>query len=376
MGSPKFNALMRGILAGGGGEAYASVIPASLSKWAAAKARGAASPARFAINGDSNLSGEGAGGGALGFDGAALLGMADVMSANLGFRHESIFGDQNVTTATSVATWDTRVTLGSGWAMDAAPSTYGGRFYIAPAASTGTLTFAPSEMWDKAVIWTPRVSTAATALEVYVDGVLNTTINQSGVNGFFSTTVTTTLGTHTIGFKNGTTGQAFITGIEFANSTSATPVALKGGWCAVRFTSLNDNSSPWKNRAALTSIAPDFIVVYCSINDIRDGLAVATYQSQVDNYVLGMRGFADGVLCLGYPPNHANWPTLGEQYATALKTVASSRGWGFYDSRNVFGADNAAAAAKGFRFDDSHPSLSGHVAFGNALAAKLIAWGI
>ena len=370
----RINQLLRAM--GVSAPSFTNIAPSSFALWSAALARGAASPARHAVNGDSNLSGEGAGGGALGFDGAALLGIPDQIALLAGHRHESIFGDQNVTTATSVATWDTRVTLGTGWAADAAPSTFGGRFYVAPAASAGTMTFAPSEQWDTAVIWYPKVSTAATALEIYVDGVLNTTINQTGANLFGSTTISTTLGTHTIGFKNGTTGQAFVQGVEFRNSTSATPTTLKGGWCAIRFTSLNDTSAAWKNRSSLVALAPDFITVYCSINDIRDGLAVATYQSQVDQYVLAMRTQANGCLVLGYPPNHANWPTLGESYATALKTVATSRGWGFYDSRNVFGADNAAAAAKGYRFDDSHPSLAGHQAFAAGYVSQLRTWGM
>lgn len=357
-------------------DTYPGVQPSSFAKWTAALARGAANPARIVFNGDSNLSGEGAGGGALGFNGAALLGIPDQFAMLAGHKHESIFGDQNVTTAATVTAWDTRVTLGTGWTMDTAPSTFGGRFYIAPAGSAGTLTFASGEQWDKAVIWYPKVASANTALEIYVDGVLNTTINQVGANLFGSTTITTTLGVHTIGFKVGATGQGFLTGIVFSDTSSATPITLKGGWCAARMASMNDTGGAWKNRPALLSLAPDFITLYCSINDLRDGMAAATYQTAIDGYVAALSGQANGCLILGYPPNHANWATLAGPYATALSTVATARGWGFWDSRNVFGADNAAADALGYRFDNDHPSLAGHQAFATRYLARLRAWGM
>ncbi|RKL14084.1 hypothetical protein BFJ72_g15390, partial [Fusarium proliferatum] len=95
----------------------------STAKWQAAKARGATNPARLAIVGDSNVAGQGSGTGADGLVGAATTSLARRFMVKKGVRTDSFFGEQNVTLAnTGLASYDPRITLGTGWAPDSTVS--------------------------------------------------------------------------------------------------------------------------------------------------------------------------------------------------------------------------------------------------------------
>jgi lysophospholipase L1-like esterase len=154
------------------------------------------------------------------------------------------------------------------------------------------------------------------------------------------------------------------------------PITLRGGWGSARIAQMNDFSGG-RNGDGAKFLAPDFYTLYCSINDIADGTATATYQAAVNNIAAQISPISNGCLVLGYPlAGSANWGTLSAPYANALKTVATNNGWGFYDSRNVFGPDNATASARGYRFDDRHPSAAGHAAFAAGYLAQLRAWGM
>ena len=110
---------------GGGNTAaitgYTPII-GDMTKWKAAKARGAANPARFMSTGDSNFTGTGSGTGTNNMVGAALTGMARQFANLQGFRIDSAFGNQNATGGgVTLPQYDARITQGAGCLLSTTP---------------------------------------------------------------------------------------------------------------------------------------------------------------------------------------------------------------------------------------------------------------
>jgi hypothetical protein len=343
-------------------------LPNTTARWQTAKARGAANPARHLMFGDSNLVGEGAGSGTFGLDGAALLGMVNTFATAAGHTALGNFGDQNVYTGTGsvelLGSYDTRFTLGTNWASDSAPATLGGAFVIGAPAAAGSLSFSPGAAFDTFELWYPTVSTGSTAATVSVDGTVVDTLNITGANGYVKKSYTVSLGTHTLSFGNGATGSFRIAGVV-PYAKNGTPITMKGGWCGAKAADLMTVTNPWSPLNAAIAVAPDFVTLYCTINDIVGATALATYITNIDNIVAALSAVADGCIVIGFPTSSAGETNgLMDQYKTQLMLVARDYGWSVFDSRVVFGRSNARAQTLGYRYDANHPNLAGHGAFG------------
>lgn len=362
---------------GAGGAADPTVATGSLAKWAAAKARGAANPARLAFVGDSNVAGQGTGTGTNGLTGAAATCMARKFATLAGFQIESFFGEQNVLGAGgTVVGYDPRIALGSGWAGDTAPNLFGGRFMKSAAAPSGRLTFSPASAFSKFRIWHPISSVGNTATTVYVDGVLVDTFSEAGSNAFASKDYAVSAGTHVIGVGGGATGNVFVAGIEATDGSSA-PVMLAGGWSGAKVADINGAADPWSYRNSLVAMAPDFTIVYCTINDANSKTAGNTYYSALEAFVKAVSLTSGGCLCLGFPANTAATnDSYYDALATSLKNLAADYGWFFYDSRRAFGRSFARATDRGYVYDAMHPNKAGSDAMASDLYAFLSAAGL
>ncbi|MBB1651702.1 GDSL-type esterase/lipase family protein [Delftia sp. UME58] len=354
--------------------ASGSRFPGGFSRWAAAKARGASSPARFAVIGDSNVAGEGAGSGPRGLTGGAAASFARRLAGLLGFQHASFFGDQNITVSPAVAlsTYDPRLSLGSGWAPDASVSSIvGGRFLVAAGGSSGKLTFSPVSSVAGIRLWYPTLSGLNTALSVAVDGTTIDTINQSSSPSIAHRDYTVSPGMHTISIGAGASGSAFVSGIECWDG-SAAPVLLQGGFCTARAVDLNVASNPWNSRPGATALAPDYALLYCTINDAIASTDVAAYYADTEALVRSLAATADGCLCVGFPASTAA-VTSGryDAYAQALRSIAADANWSYFDARAVLGRSYTVASAKGYAFDNYHPSPAGAQALADGLYAFL-----
>lgn len=360
-----------------GGATDPTIALGSLTKWAAAKARGSTNPARFAFFGDSNVAGQGTGTGTNNLTGAASTSMARKFATLAGFQIESFFAEQNVLGASgSVNGYDPRIALGSGWAGDTVPNTFGGRFLKSTAAPAGRLTFTPAAAFSKFRLWYPTASGANTAMTVYVDGTLVDTINQVAASSFTFKDYTVTAGTHVIGIGGGATGTAFVAGIQTFDGTSS-PVIMQGGWCGAKVADLNGATDPWSFRNAMATMAPDFSVVYCTINDATAKTLGNAYYAALEALVKAASASSDGCLCLGYPANQVGTNDgYYDALTTSLKNLAADYGWFFYDTRRVFGRSYARAVDKGYNFDTLHPNKTGSDAMATDLFNFLSAAGL
>ncbi len=373
----------------GGGVAvinqYRATPPASIAKWTSAKTRGGANPAKFLTVGDSNMVGEGSGTGTAGLNGAKFTGMGSKLFEFRSYQQGSLMGDSNVTFAAgspTVPIYDPRVTFGTGWASDGSLSgILGGRFITIPSASiagSGRLRLTPTTEFDTFTLYWPQAGAANTAVQVYLDGNLIDTLNQTGATALQSKTYNVALGTHYIEIGATGTGTAYIQNIIYSNSTTSAPLGIVAGACGMLAGTLN--TAVWSALGQETTrIAPDFVMYQLTINDLNANTAVNTYRSQVEAFVKIASVTADGVLCVGYPSATNLTSVEGaliDQYVDKLGSIAQDYGWGVIDLRAVFGGSNSLANTRGYRFNDSHPSAAGHIAVANYTNALLASWGI
>ncbi len=344
----------------------------STAKWQAAKARGATNPARLAIVGDSNVAGQGSGTGADGLVGAATTSLARRFMAKKGVRTDSFFGEQNVTLAnTGLASYDPRITLGTGWVPDATVSQiFGGRHMKAAGGSAGKLRFTPAGAFSSFRVWYPTLAGLNTAVGIYVDGSLVDTVSQDAAASLVSKDYTVSAGTHYIEVGVGSGGDAFVCGIETFDG-SASPVALVGGYCAAKSADLIVASQPWNHRPMLSALRPDFTVVICTINDTTAGTDPGTWYANLEAVVKAASATSDGCLCVGFVPNDGK--ALGGIYgydakAAALRNIAADYNWHFLDLRVALGRSWARQSDRGLVFDNVHPNATGAEAIASALS--------
>jgi hypothetical protein len=352
-----------------------TIIPGSFSKWQTAKARGSTAPARMAFIGDSNVVGEGSGSGTRGLTGAIATSPARALATLLGYRTDHFFGDQNVTiapTPVNYNTYDSRVTLGTGWAPDAgAPNTLGGRFFIAPGGSAGKLRFTPANNVTKFRFWYPVTGSLNSAFTVGVDGTTVDTFSEAGTNAYLDREYSVTSGAHYIELGVGATGSGYVGGVETFDGT-ATPSLLQLGQCGVIASNLNDNSNPWSPKQALALLAPDYAIVYCTIVDTESATSLSSYIADMEGLVATLSATADGCLVVGFPSSGVG-TTNGylNEMAILLRNLAQDYGWSFIDLRPQLGHSNTRAGTLGVKYDTKHPNAAGATAIANQLYAVL-----
>ena len=111
--------------------------------------------------------------------------------------------------------YDNRFSLGTGWTVSnsGTSASLGGAFLIAT-GTTSSSTFTPTHPVDTFVVWYPTTPSFGGTLNYNIDGGSNTGIAQNGTTSYSHTTVSTTLGFHTIDFNYGSGSNAWVSAIE------------------------------------------------------------------------------------------------------------------------------------------------------------------
>jgi hypothetical protein len=127
--------------------------------------------------------------------------------------------------------YDNRFSLGSGWSVSnsASSASLGGAFLIAT-GTTSSSAFLPTHPVDTFVIWYPTNPSFGGTLNYNIDGGSNTGIAENGTTSYSHTTVSTTLGFHTINFNYGSGGNAWVSAIEAYDSTKSQVIVDNAGW--------------------------------------------------------------------------------------------------------------------------------------------------
>jgi lysophospholipase L1-like esterase len=355
---------------------YSASQPCDLTKLNAAKIRG---QVRLLFIGDSNTVGQGSGTGSLATINSRFAGFASLALDSLGYHNQSMWADGNVpVNSITLPQYDSRVVFGAGWASDAGGS-IGGNWLNVPSsvvANSGKFKLTPANPFDSFEVFYPVSSYGNNSVRIYVDGTLIDTVNQNQAPGFVKKSYSVARGNHYIEVQGVGSGQVYLNGIIVKDSQNAKGVGIISGHCGGKVSD-TITTAPYQALDALTTIAPDFVIYMMTVNDCNSGTALNTYRDNLETFLRTATQTANGVLVVGFPSNSSNTNgALLDQYATKLKELAADYGWGFVDTRELFGSSWTRANSLSMANDANHPNTSGHTQLASYLTTYLQTTGL
>lgn len=336
----------------------------TFDKWEAAKARGASAPPRVLFSGDSNVMGHGANSGTTVF----AKGFARDFAEQMGWLVGSIMGTQarDTDNKANYIAYNPEVAMSGGWDTNNAGApgdTLGARMWKALSTTGGNYTITSAAVFDKLRFWGPRTTGLNANMTITVDTVLKDTFSEAGTAGLIMRDVGSLgLSTHTVVIGCSGSGDAYITGVEFWDTTNGTPVYIQAGWWGGKAADLIDSDNAWSVKAHITALEADYHFYYCTINDSNStATALHTYYDKVEEYVETASVDGDGCLCVGFPAsNDSTRNGYLENQSKILAGIAKDYGWSFVDFRKVLGHSYNRANDQGYAYDTHHPNQTGH----------------
>lgn len=328
--------------------------------------------------GDSNMTAQGAGTGTNGLVGARALGpWVQVKTyapsiAGLAVSTNSIIGDGNQTDV-PINSWDPRINLGATtpWTT-AVRESIAGRFFDGAVGSDDlTLTFDAGT--NRVELYFPQYTTGYSAsVGVYAsDGTqVGTFSNTAGANAVTAAQFTSTK------FADGI--------VRIRNLSGASPARVFGGigWdfaapgiilatissSNARWSYASGTANPWSGSGILNAIKPDLVYSALSINDIANGTALATLNSEMSSSASIITRYAEWICGTGAPPSVVGMTNgVSQGIEVEMIKVASSYGADYLSMHRYFGDVSGGADW----FDWGHQRASGYAKQAEVLAKVL-----
>ena len=308
-----------------------NVTPQNMSNWrkAVANVRAGTGRATLLMLGDSTTMGVGAGTGTNNLTGAYAKNyprdLAALLAKSVPVMDNSFFCDQ-ASAPVAYGTYDSRVTLGTGWGV--LTGTLGGNTFRFTVGVAGLLTFTPVTAFDRIKVW--YVNTGAATATINVDGGASLgTITVAGGNTVTSQTFNCALATHTINLTPGNDAAVAILGMITWNSAVPAVDFIQAGVSGAKASYFIPVAPPFAPGVVLPQIAPDLTVIDLTINDSNAPTDLTLYTSEMQTIITNCKLSGDVLLMVGAPSNsvQATNGTL-DQFAAALQSLAISNNCG------------------------------------------------
>jgi hypothetical protein len=327
----------------------------------------------IAVLGDSLNAGHGSGTGTNGFTGARALTpsrrMAEILNKGVVAAQEiGIFGSAGA--GAEYANYDSRVSLGSGWATTSAGP--GGGYYD-NSTTLNALAFTPTQSFDTIVFWYGQASGYATFTVDVDGGAALATVNAANATGaMIKQTVSCTLGTHTINFKRTGTGTfARIMGVTVYNSASKVLDIWNLGIAGATVATLNQTANPWSPRNAYVAMAASTYLLDIGMNDWIGGTSLTQFAADYEALVVALLTQSDVIIVNPSPRAVAGTPLATQLlYASIIDGIAQKYDLPFIDLRAYFETQETANAL-GEYYDITHPNSIGYALKGDLFAKAL-----
>jgi lysophospholipase L1-like esterase len=329
---------------------------------------------RLALLGDSTTAGTGANTGTSGLVGAYPYAYPSVLASILNARLasasnlNSIWGV--VASTASYSTFDTRLTLGAGWANSPVLS-------IAPmwlnSTTTNAFAFTPVGQFDTADIWYVKTP-GYDSFTVNVDGGATLeTVDCNAAVAVGKQTVTCALGSHTLNIaRSGIGGNVQIIGIETYNSAAFGIDVFNWGYHGSTSTTWNSTALAYSPANAIAAIAPDVVTIGLGIND-TGATADATFRTNIQVLITKAVSVGDCIIVIPNPViadgqySQANQNTLRQ----SLLSLAATNDLPVID-RKLSMESYTQANASGLMYDVLHPNKFGYTEVASLFANALI----
>lgn len=367
------------------GIAVAAASTASqLQQWrkALASVRSGQGRAKIACVGDSNTVGWGAATGTSGLTAARVKSYPAYLSSiltGMGYATnlQSFWGDGNLT-ANSIGynTYDPRLVLPGDWVMQSSALTYslGGQLFRCPSPITSSLAFTPTGSVDTFVIYSVNNAGNGT-FTVNVDGgATAATVNNNTTAAVQATTVTSTLGAHTLNMQRSAGGTIFIMGVLAYDSTASKIDILNMGSAGWKATEWAYSANAWSPAPALTALDPDLTIINLGINDWKDTPTdLSTFTTNLQTVITA--ALAGGGSCiLNVPfPSQTTRASVAQQapFVSAIRSLGALNSCPVVNLTDRF-VDWATANTLGFAYNDLHPNSYGYADMAQAQIAALL----
>lgn len=351
----------------------------SLASWVSVRSAVAAGTrkARLLCLGDSLTAGLNSTANGMGSNARSLSYPAQMSFVGAPSHSDAFFGDANsADSATTVAQYDSRISLGAGWQADTTDSkSINGNLFVQASTASTSFAFAPALAFDNFTVWYEKFS-GSPQYTVNIDGGSSLgTLAANGSPAIGSASFSVSLGTHTINVVANSTATGKIFGVEaWASTTPKIQIVQAGAsdWQASDW--VQNNSNPWDPLPFAQSLAPDLTLVCLGKNEQDLGTSPTVYQVNLWALTAGIIAAGSPVVIFGPP---LSLPTqLGSNMSEAnqlafennMRSVASQLGCTFYSltqSRanwNSYANANAAGFMAGM-----HCTPAGYLDMANAL---------
>lgn len=332
--------------------ADSGIAPTALIK-ALAKVRAGTADCRILMGGDSTVWGTGATPG--------VTSPAPLIAARLAtLTGLPVYSNFICPASPSASVQDSRVTLGSGWALGGNYGFGSNASWQASSGAAGNLTVTYSSFADKLRIYFLQNSGLGTITPT-INGVAKTAQSTAGaaVINYVEYTFTRS-NANTLALAP-SVNTNFVLGLEWFDTTqkcvyiagAGVPSATSGDWA---------QSASWKALPMIAAYAPDHSQINLGINDAAAAVASATYQANIAAIATQAAASGGSVdLQTFYSADTAlGRLTLETAYLAALRSLVASAGYGLVDTRAALG-EYATANGFGFMSDPVHPSALGYV---------------
>lgn len=276
----------------------------------------------------------------------------------------------------SGANIDARLTFGTNWTVDNFIAETLGGGYLKNAPGVGTLSFVPTVNTDTMNVWYVQFPSLAT-FTLDVNGTGTTTINPSGTSSTQTTSIVGSLGgnTYNIAYSNASgTLNILILALEAYNSAVKSVQVWNCG-CPSLKTGDMLGAAPQSAVVFMQTIPAGLNIINLGINDWDNGVAVATYQSNLTTIVAAAKANGGDVILVCPTPSN---PNLGASVATQLTFINAIFAVGAATNSVVVNwfdrmQSQALGQPQGWYYDGAHSTSYGYADMGDLIASPLLA---
>lgn len=341
----------------------------ALPKWRAAmgKMRNGERNARLAIFGSSSVVGYGANGAAYAAGGRAKN-FVSKLTAMLNSYYapascHGIFGSGNA--GANLPAFDPRIQFLAGWSsQDAFDSKPLGVQYFRNTTTLNAFTFTPDAPVDSFQVYCHRTSGSGT-FTLSVDGgaTLATVGPSAGTEVFLSTTVTTTLGAHTLYITPTILAAgSSIHAIRAWDSTKKQIEVFQWGHSTWTAADASTITSPSSCGTVVPTYAPDLCVIAFATNAWLNGANLATFKADTQALIDICKAAGSDVILMSTAPTAVANTSLAvqQQYVDAYAELAVANGLFFIDLWRRFPSYEDATVLGMTAADSIHQAGAGY----------------
>ena len=226
-------------------------------------------------------------------------------------------------------------------------------------------------------MWTIRTPSNTGTLTWDVDGGAPTgSLLQTGANALITTTISPTLGTHTLNLTNpASAATAYFSAIVCYNSAVPAVDVINAGCATLTVgtssTGLARSDTPYASASAITYIAPDLTIICCTINDANAATSPTTYAASMQSVITNCKLSGDVILLAGFESNFNAFPANNRALLLAQLQALAATNNCLYVTPDIVIGGWTSNDALGLMYDNFHPTANGYQRLADMVAGLL-----